>query len=163
MAAGDIILDLDGVEGESKDSVYSGKIELENFSFGVSNSTSTHSGGGGGTSRAAFSDVSFNKYVDKSTTNVFVNTCIGKHFKTAIFYMRKTGGDDTPKMYLKVTLTEPILSSYQLSYGGGGGLAMESLSMSYSKIQFEYFIQDEKGVTKSAGDQTFDVKANKKG
>ena len=163
MAAGDIILDLEGVEGESKDSTYSGKIEIETYSWGLSNSAAGHAGGGAGVGRAAFSDLNLTAYTSKASTTLFINCAIGKHANKATLYVRKVGGDDKPKMYMKYTLTEPYITSFQHSHGAGASLAMESFALNFSKFEFEYFIQDEKGVTKSAGDQTFDIKANKKG
>jgi type VI secretion system secreted protein Hcp len=161
MATGDMILDLEGVDGESKDSVHKGKIEVESMSWGLSNASTQHTGGGGGVSRAAFSDLHCTKYTDKASANLFINCAKGKHHPKATLYIRKVGGGDKPEDYVKFTLTDVFITSFQTSHSSGGTPVMESLSLSYSKFHFEYFVQDDKGITKSAGDQTFNLKENK--
>jgi len=63
-AAVDMFLKIDGVEGESKDQKHPGTIEIESFSWGMSNPGTHGSGGGGGTGKASFSDLSFHKSLD---------------------------------------------------------------------------------------------------
>ena len=44
----DAFLKIDGIEGESTDKTHPGEIEIQSFSWGVSNTASGGAGGGGG-------------------------------------------------------------------------------------------------------------------
>ena len=59
-------------------------------------------------------------------------------------------------------LCNKAVSSYQTGGSDGSGLPVESLSLNFTNMTQEYFTQDEKGATKSAGKAGWDVKANKK-
>ena len=63
----DMFLKLDAIAGESIDKTHKGEIQILAFSFGATQSGSTHIGGGGGSGKVNFQDISFTKYIDKST------------------------------------------------------------------------------------------------
>ena len=46
--AGDMFLDIEGVQGESKDEAFKNKIDIDSWSFGCTNAGSMGRGGGGG-------------------------------------------------------------------------------------------------------------------
>ena len=59
-------LKLSGIEGESQDSKHKGEIEIESFSWGLTNSASAaHAGGGGGAGKSSFFDVFFEAFSSK--------------------------------------------------------------------------------------------------
>ena len=62
--ASDYLLEIDGIKGESTDEKHKDKLEIDSFSWGVSNSGSMGRGGGGGTGKAEFQDVHFTKQTD---------------------------------------------------------------------------------------------------
>lgn len=135
--AADYFLKLDPkVEGESTDSKHKGEIELESWSFGLSNASSMLQGGGGGSGKATPSDFSATKKLDKSTPRLSQAVAMGDHFKSAIITLRKAGG--TQQEYLTITLSDVFISSYQAGGSNGGGLPMETFSLNYSKIVQEY-------------------------
>jgi type VI secretion system secreted protein Hcp len=133
----DYFLKLDPkVEGESSDSKHKGEIELESWSFGVSNSSSMLQGGGGGSGKSMPLDFHMTKKTDKSTARLAQAVAMGDHFKSAIITVRKAGG--TQQEYLTITLSDVFISSYQAGGSGNGNLPMEQLSLNYSKILQEY-------------------------
>ena len=134
-AASDYLLVLDGVPGESVDAKYPGSIEIESFSFGVSNA-GTIVGGGGGAGKANFSDVSFTKRLDKASPILYLNCANGKHLKSATLVLRKAG--DKPLEYYVVKLTDVIISSVQTGGAAGSDVPMESLTLNFAKIEFIY-------------------------
>jgi type VI secretion system secreted protein Hcp len=135
--AADYFLKLDPkVEGEATDSKHPGEIELESWSFGVSNGSSALQGGGSGTGKSVPGDFHFTKKNDKSTARLAQAVAMGDHFKSAIITVRKSGGDQ--QEYLTITLSDVFISSYQAGGSGNGTLPMEQLSMNYSKILQEY-------------------------
>jgi type VI secretion system secreted protein Hcp len=135
--AADYFLKLDPkVEGESTDSKHKGEIELESWSFGVFNQSSTLQGGGGGAGKAEPQPFMLTKKNDKSTPRLAQAVAMGDHFKAAIITVRKAGG--AQQEYLTITLNDVYISSYQVGGSGNGQLPMETCSLNYSKIVQEY-------------------------
>src|SRR5215510_10722540 len=89
----DMFMQLDGIKGESKDDKYAESIDVLAWSWGVSNSGSAHMGTGQGTGKANFQDISFTKYVDKSTADLMFACSSGKHVAKAKLICRKAGTD----------------------------------------------------------------------
>ena len=158
MATGDMFLKLEGIEGESPDEAHKTQIQILSFSWGVSNSGSGGVGSGSGVGKASLSDVSVMKLVDKSSPNLFINCCTGKHISKATIYVRKAG--EKPQEYETITMDEVLISSFQQSASDGGGLPTESVSLNFSKIKFEYKAQKADGTLDAAIPKTYDVKAN---
>ena len=156
----DMFLKIEGIEGESQDSKHKNEIDLQSWSWGASQQATGHTGGGSGTGRASFQDISFTKFMDKSSPKLLQHLSNGKHIGKAFLVVRKAGED--PLEYLKMELTDIIVTSYQTSGAAGGGeLLMENITLNFSKYKFEYTLQDAKG--KAAGSVPFswDIKANK--
>ena len=90
--ASDYLLELEGIKGESLDEKHKDKIEIDSFSWGVSNDGNMGRGGGGGTGKANFQDVHFTKQTDKSSALLVKSAASGDHIKKAVLTARKAGG-----------------------------------------------------------------------
>lgn len=156
----DMFLKIDGIKGESKDDKHKDEIHIESFSWGAMNQGSQGVGGGGGAGKVNVQDFNFVKYVDRSSPDLFLACAGGKHIPTANFVVRKAG--EKPLEYLKIKLSDILISSIQHGGSGGGDQLMESLSINFAKIEVEYTPQDAKGVGGGAAKAGWDVKANKK-
>ncbi len=110
MALVDYFLKLDGIKGESLDSKHKDEIEIDSFSWGVSQ-TAAGGGGGGGGGRAVFHDFHFMTSVNKSSPLLFQKCASGQHLKQAVLTARKAG--DKPVEFLHIKLTDVLVSSYQ--------------------------------------------------
>lgn len=159
MASADYFLKIDGIPGESMDDKHKGEIQVASTSFGVSNSGSGGSNTGSGSGKAAVQDIHFTKQVDKSSPNLFINCCTGKHFPTAKITLRKAG--DKPLEYLTMDLTEVFISSYNVAGHDSGGIAQESFSLNFAKVTYNYTPQNADGSGGGVISKTFDVPANK--
>jgi type VI secretion system secreted protein Hcp len=159
MAAADFFLKIDGIQGESEDKTHKDEIQILSFSWGVSNSGSGAFGSGSGSGKASVSDISLQKYVDKSTPNLWKYCFLGKTVGDAIITVRKAGGD-SPVEYLVYNLTEVFISSVQDSGSEGGGIAMESISLNFAKVEITYTIQSADGTAGASTPVTINVKAN---
>jgi len=159
MAAADFFLKIDGIDGESLDSVHKGEIQVQSVSLGVTNSGSGGANSGSGSGKANVQDIHFTKYVDKSSANLFINCCSGKHFPTATITLRKSG--DKPQEYLIYKLKEVFISSYNVAAHDGGGIAQESLSLNFSHIEYNYAPQNADGSSGAKITKTYDVNQNK--
>jgi len=150
----------DKIKGESKDKAHGGEIDILAWSWGMSNAGTTHLGSGGGAGKANFQDISVTKYIDKASCPIMAACAAGEHIDEATLIVRKAGG--TPVEYLKITLTECLVSSYSTGGSGGEDRLTENVTLNFAKAAIEYKIQDEKGQGKADGNFTWDIAANTK-
>ena len=66
----DMFIKIGALKGESVDKVHAGEIDVLAWSWGMSNSGSAHVGGGAGAGKVNVQDLSFTKYIDKSTPDL---------------------------------------------------------------------------------------------
>lgn len=156
----DFFLKLDGIKGESKDSKHKDEIDVLAWSWGLTNSGTAHLGGGAGSGKANVQDITFTKYVDLSSP-VLARLCAGgKHIKSGNLICRKAG--DKPLEYMKIDLTDILVSSYSTGGSGSDDRIVESISLNFAKVEFKYFSQKHDGsadkdekMTFNAEDQTW--------
>jgi len=159
-AAVDMFIKIDTIDGESKDKAHPNEIQLESWSFGASQSGSMAMGGGGGAGKVSFEEFHFNHKVDKSSPKLFEALVTGKHLKDATFVLRKAGAN--PVEYLKITLSDVLVSSYSTGGSSGESVPTESISLNFAQIKMTYLEQDEKGSAGAATEFGWDLKMNKK-
>jgi type VI secretion system secreted protein Hcp len=153
-----VFLKIEGIKGESTDAKHAGEIDVEAFSWGVTQSGSASGGGGSGAGKASFSDFSF---VTRSTTaspQLMLACATGKHLKEAVLTARRSGA--SPVEFLKITFTDLLISSYQES--GGDDVPGDSVSFDFAKIKFEFTAAGAKGTAGARVSAGWDQKASKK-
>jgi len=155
----DMFLKLDPIKGESLDSKHKDQIDIQSYSFGASQGGGWHSGTGGGKGKVDIQDMHFTHYVDAASSGLFQATTQGLHIDKAVFVVRKAGGKDALE-YLKITLEDVLVSSVQCSSHSGDERLMESFSLNFRKITYEYNTQTDKGGKGSGTPVTYDVAAN---
>ncbi len=146
--ASDFLLELEGIKGESRDDKHAGALELSSFSWGLSQTGVRGGPGGGGAGKASFQDFHFTKRCDKSSPDLFIRCASGEHIKKAVFFGRKSGGDDNFE-YLKITLEDCLVSSYQIGGSAGSDVPTDQFSLNYTKVEFEYDYRDADGSVKA--------------
>jgi len=131
------------VPGESRDKKYEKKIDVLAWSWGMSNSGTTHMGGGGGAGKVNMQDLSVTKYVDRASATLQLACAKGTHYDTVTLTCRKAGG--TAVEYIKIVMSEVIITS--LSTGGSGGedRLTENVTFNFGKVKYTYQEQDSKG------------------
>ena len=158
----DIFLKLDGVTGESQDSVHKDEIDVLSWSWGMSQSGTTHMGGGGGSGKVSVQDLSLTKYLDASSPTLQKFCANGKHVKWARFTARRAGTEGgTPLDYLFVDFGDLIISSYDISGVGTDGWPQETIAFSYGQIVMTYK-QLSKGIGQGPIQGGYDAEKNKK-
>ncbi|MDR1424759.1 MAG: type VI secretion system tube protein Hcp [Azoarcus sp.] len=155
----DFFVKIEGITGESKDSHHKDWIDALNFSYGVSQSTSSFTGGGSGVGKASFDSVSFTHYVDKTTPVLFKYCAEGKHIPKVELAACKSGGGQ--QEYMHVTLTDVIVTHAGPTGSTSDARITESVSLSYSTIKVEVKEQKADGSVGAAVTGAWDVKANK--
>jgi type VI secretion system secreted protein Hcp len=133
----DMFIKIDGIKGESKDSKHPDEIDVIAWSWGATNSGSSHIGGGSGSGKVNVHDLSITKYVDKASADLFKACAQGKHIANALLTVRKAGGTD-PLEYLKVTMNDFIISSVSTGGSHGEERLTENVTINFSKIKYEY-------------------------
>ena len=149
------------IKGETQDDAQKPKndIDVLAWSWGMSQSGTTHTGGGGGAGKVNIQDLSFTKYIDSATPAIQIHCALGKHIPKCVLLVRKAG--DKQQKYIEITLETVIVSSVSTGGSGGEDRLTENVSLNFAKVSFEYFTQDDKGTTKSAGAFKYDIAANK--
>jgi type VI secretion system secreted protein Hcp len=130
----DMFLKLGDIKGESTDSKHKDEIEIESFSWGVTQAGSFASGGGGGAGKATPSDLTITKRIDKSSPVLFTSSATGKHLPEAILTVRKKGSDQHE--YYVIKLNDILVSS--VDTGSGDAVPLEKVSLNYAKIEISY-------------------------
>ena len=134
MAAVDYFLKIAGIEGESTDDQFAKWIDVESWSWGVSNSGSLAVGGGGGAGKTTPTDLVIVKRVDKASPKLFLTCATGEHIKE-LFLSARRGG--TKQVYLEYKLENVLVSSFHET-GNQGEAPLEQLSLNFAKIEFSY-------------------------
>ncbi len=139
----DFFLKLDGIKGESFDSKHKDEIDVLAWSWGLTQSGTRHLGGGGGSGKANVQDISFTKYMDLSSP-VLARMCAGgKHIKDGTLVVRKAG--DKPLEYIKIKMTDILVSSYNTGGSGADDRITDSISLNFAKVEYQYYSQKADG------------------
>jgi type VI secretion system secreted protein Hcp len=161
MAAVDYFLRIDftapGPVGETTDSQHKGEIEIQSFSWGVTQTSVGTAGGGAGAGRAVFQDIHFTAQSSKASPRLMLACAQGEHINKAVLTGRR--GGQGQQEFLTFTLSDAIVSSYKVGDPApdvGDELKIQpgpadSFSLNFSKVEFALNGQ-------KAG---WDVKANK--
>ncbi|MES2355117.1 MAG: type VI secretion system tube protein Hcp [Pseudomonadota bacterium] len=156
----DMFLKLDDIKGESRDSKHAGEIDVLAWSWGMSQSGTTHTGGGGGAGKVSVQDISLTKYVDKSSPNLMLACCNGKHYKEALLTVRKAG--EKPLEYVKITMKEVIVSSISTGGSGGEDRLVETVTFNFAEFKTEYTPQKADGTGDAAIEIAWNIAENVK-
>ncbi len=158
----DIFIKIEGpaIKGESLDHKHKDEIDVLAWSWGLSNSGNAQVGGGAGAGKVNVQDLSITKYVDKASPELFLSTANGQHHETVSLVVRKAGTN--PVEYIKITLTEVLITS--LSTGGSGGedRLTENVTFNFAKVKYEYTPQKKDGSAEAAVTQGWDIAGNVK-
>jgi type VI secretion system secreted protein Hcp len=138
--ATDYYLKIDGIQGESTDKQHPGEIQLESWSFGATNPTSRAPVGGTGAGKVHMQDFHFLTKLDKAGPQLFLACATAKHIPSAVLTCRKAGGAQLD--FVRITMSDVLISSYSSSSSDGTEVVpTEEVSLTFSKITFEYQVQ----------------------
>lgn len=161
----DYFLKLEGIDGESTDDKHKDWIEIDSFSWGLGQAIigedgTRPTGAGGGAGKVQVQDFNFVKKIDKSSPVLMLSCATGQHMKEGVLIGRKAG--DKPLEYLKIKLTDILISGYQTGGSAGDVVPTDQFSLNFAKIEFSYTPQDPRGGEGKTVTTTYDLKAAKK-
>lgn len=160
MAQADYFLKIDTIKGESSDHKHKDEIEIESWSFGMTNAGTSGHGGGLGAGKVSMQDFHFTMKVNKATPFLQFACASGQHIKEALLTVRKAGGKQ--EEYLKYTFSDLVVSSYQTGGSGGDIVPTEQISLNFTKYTVFHATQDGKGGVKDPVTKGWDLKKNEK-
>lgn len=144
----DMFMKIDDVKGESADTTHKGEIQVLSWSWGVTQSGTTHQGPGAGAGKCNVQDLSFTKYVDAASPRLIKSTCNGNHFGSALLTVRKAGG--SPLEYLTIKMTDVLISSVSTGGSGGEDRLTENVSLNFAYLDLIYTPQKKDGTGDAA-------------
>jgi len=121
-----MLLQVDGVQGESADAKHPGAIEVLAFEWGGDASGGSPTGGGAGTGRTRFSELHVVSRINKATPTLLAKMASGVHVAGGVLTLvRNTTGAE----FLRISLTDVQVSSYQVTTAPTGGWPKSSRSL----------------------------------
>lgn len=140
----DAYLKIDGIDGESTDSMHRDWSEIiffgANMSQGVS---STASSAGGATSgRAEFDKFIFTKLLDKASPKLALACAAGTHINTITLAIYRAAGSEKVK-FMEYKMTNCIISA--ITTTGGGEFPHETVEIDFGTIYWSYAVQNRQG------------------
>ena len=158
-AASDMFLSfVPEIKGESADQTHKDQIDVLAWSWGLANSGTTQVGGAGGAGVASFRDLSLTKYVDKASPALMQKCANGGHMTEATLIVRKAG--TTPIEYIKITMTEVMVTSVSTGGSGGEDRLTENITLNFAKVKFEYVPTKPDGSPDTAIPMTWNIAEN---
>jgi len=146
---------IEGVEGESVHKDHKTEIDCISWGWDVTQPSAVGSGvAGHAKGKAVPGPFHFTHRYDKSSPVISKHCASGKHFPTVIATCRQAG--ESQKDFLKVTMSHCMIVACAPSASSGGEI-VESVSLSYNKIEFEYKPMDDKGTLGGSVKMGWDV------
>lgn len=133
----DAFLKLTNIPGESADAKHKDEIDIESFSWGLSNA-GTVLGGGGSTGRASFTDFSFTAGSSKASPLLFEYCAIGKHIQDATLTLRGAGEEGQAEEFYVVKLQDVLVTLYTQGGAAEGDHPMDEFALRYQEIDVNY-------------------------
>jgi type VI secretion system secreted protein Hcp len=130
-----IYMKYEGIEGEVTESAHDKWIEVNSFQFGVGRGMSSPTGNAANreATQASVSEVTLTKLMDKASSKFFTESVTGGDGKDVELHFVATGNPSTT--YAVYKLSNTLISGYSLS--SGGDKPMESISLNFTKVEFE--------------------------
>lgn len=161
MAKVDCFLKLEGIKGESQDKTHKDEIDILSWSWGASQSGTTHMGSGSGGGKAHFQDLNLVMFVGKEMPALLQHLSTGKHISKGTLYCRKAAGDN-PLEYLKIEMEDLIISSFSTGGSGAEDRVTYNCSINFGGYKVMYTEQKPDGSKGATPEFGWDIAANEK-
>jgi type VI secretion system secreted protein Hcp len=135
----DAFLKIDGIKGESAHHLHKDEIEINSFSWGVSNSGNRHGGtSGGATGHPQAGELHFTTVTQRSTPLLFEAIVKGEIKSTAQLTLQRAGSEAGD--FYKWTLSGVLVTSLHTAGASTSGddRPIEQLSLSFDKVAVSY-------------------------
>lgn len=124
------------IKGTCTEASHKDQIVIDSYTFGASRYVAMNDGERE-TGVAHVSELALTKSTDISSPELFLQSCNGKSLGVATLSVLQTGGSaEQAQEYLVITLSDVLVTSYVIE--GSAGRPKERISLSFTKMQFEY-------------------------
>lgn len=154
----DMFIKIGSLKGESRDKAHKEEIDVLAWSWGMSQSGTGHMGGGSGAGKVNVNDLSFTKYIDKTSCDLMLTCCNGKHHPEATLVVRKAG--EQPLEYLKITMKDVIITSVSTGGSGGEDRLTENVTLNFAQVKVDYKEQTATGGVGATPTMNWDIAQN---
>jgi type VI secretion system secreted protein Hcp len=152
----EMFLKLDGIEGESLDSVHGGEIEIKGWGWPTINNVRWDVNQGGQSTKVEVKDIELHKVCDKASVTLYQCCVTGKHIKNGTITCRKNDGDQKVE-YLIVTLTDLMVTKVEWTGQGDAQALDETVCLSFAQFRLDYKVQNDTGTAAGAKSYQFNV------
>lgn len=154
-----IYVKYDGIDGEATQADHKKWLDVGSIQWGVGRAISATSGSTSNreASEPSVSEVTLSKMMDSSSPKFFTEAVTGAVGKKVVIHLVTTGSPG--KTYAEYTLTNALVSSYSMSTGGDR--PAESLSISFTKLEFKFTPYDDKNNAKTPIVVSYDISTTK--
>lgn len=139
--ATDFLLTLDGIRGESKDIDFPNAIIVKSWAYGATSPTDFATKQA--TGQAQFSDLTITKGLDVSSPPLLEMLGKNKTAKSAELVCRKAGNGQKP--FFRIKMKNVRVRAVATKVTPDSDEPVETITLSYQKIEWSYKPQDEKG------------------
>jgi type VI secretion system secreted protein Hcp len=147
-----ICIKIGSIKGDSSVSKHEKEIDVLEWSWGLTQSATSHIATGAGAGSADVRDLTIKKYLDSSTPNLLQACFFGDDHKEAVLTVIKSGGK-APIEMVKMTMSGTVfLSSVNTGLPGPNETYLDIVTLNFAKVKFEYTGQNadqSKGATVS--------------
>lgn len=137
--ASDVYLQIDGIKGESQDSLHKEWIECSSVHWGIMQprSACASSAGGHTAERCELDDIMFHKIADLASPILMQTCATGKTIPKAKFEFMRADGDGKPIKYFEIELENVLIG--QITPGiEAGSLLSENVCLKFWKVKWRY-------------------------
>ena len=124
LAIGPMVCDIAGI----------GQFEVLAWSWGASNSGTTHQGGGGGAGKASIQDLSMTKYQDQFSPVLLGALLTGVHVASAVL----SYGDKKTGTAVRLEVREVLVTSLSMGGSSGEDRLTENLTLNFAEVTFTH-------------------------
>lgn len=129
----DMHLKISGIDGDSVDTNHTNEVVVLAWSWGISNSGTTHIGTGSGAGKANFQDISLTKYSDVASAKLYELTANGQHIKEATLTVRASNIGN-PWIVTTLKMEDILVTSVSLGGSGGEDRLTENITLNFAKF-----------------------------
>lgn len=154
-----MFMKLDGIEGEAKDQMHAGEIDVIAWSWGATRCGITPGDTSGIDGKACLHDLYFSKYIDSATHSLMQRIFSGDHIATGTLVIRSAGAK--PLEYLTITMARIRVKSLSTGGSTSDDRLTENVALSFSKVGVEYVPHNQDGKNGLAMTAGWDIDVNK--
>lgn len=159
--AGDLFLQVDGINGESTDPVHKGEIDVLAWSWGVVRPVDI-GGGGSSIGKADLGELKVIKSFDAATADLILSAAIGGAIPQAVLTGTRPDPFGKSIDYLTVTLDNVFVTKVAMGGKQSEEGVAETVTFNFERIQFDYKIIDGSGKVVGTKTACYDVALGKK-